>query len=142
MKEVSVELQYCKYLLHSSTLLSRMQIIWHAGLLASLLFHCAGLYSQAHPHGHGALLSRGSRDNEPLTRGGIRKLEKERAKLNQPKTPLLWTRDFGNCMNDPAIEVQSFSAAYHAHNMTVSFSFKGNTTLEPQYVLSIVCSHL
>ncbi|KAF8453014.1 ML-like domain-containing protein [Terfezia claveryi] len=113
-----------------------MQITWRAGLLTSLLLHCSGVQSQDHPHGRGPdLPSRGSKDNEPLTRDHIRQLEKGDAKLNQPKAPVLWTRDFGNCMNDPAIEVQSFNAAYHAHNMTVSFSFKGNTTLVPQYVL-------
>lgn len=63
-----------------------------------------------------------------LDRNGIRRHEADIAKMNMPETPVLWTeKDFGECMMDPIIKLDTFSAVYSAHNMSVSLNLRGAT---------------
>ena len=71
-----------------------------------------------------------------INREQIREMEKRKKLRNMPKVPAIWTQEFGDCMRDSAIHLDYFQAAYHAHNMTVSFAFEGTTTLKTQAVIS------
>ncbi|PWW78409.1 TRP-domain-containing protein [Tuber magnatum] len=49
--------------------------------------------------------------------------------LRDDRKPALYTWDYGDCMEDSAIKITRFDAAYYSDNMTISFNINGYTTL-------------
>lgn len=56
--------------------------------------------------------------------------------LLDDRRPALYTGDFGNCMENSAITIKRFDAAYYADNMTVVFNIDAQTTLINENLMS------
>lgn len=56
--------------------------------------------------------------------------------LADDRKPALYTGDFGNCMENSAISISRFNAAYYVDNMTVVFDIDGQTTLVDENLMS------
>jgi len=56
--------------------------------------------------------------------------------LLDDRKPALYTADYGECMEDSAIKITRFDAAYYSDNMTISFNIDGYTTLVNESLMS------
>jgi len=56
--------------------------------------------------------------------------------LLDDRKPALYTADYGDCMEDSAIKITRFDAAYYSDNMTISFNIDGYTTLVNESLMS------
>lgn len=62
--------------------------------------------------------------------------QRSAAILSDDRRPSLYTGDFGNCMENSAISISRFDAAYYVDNMTVVFDIDGQTTLTNESLMS------
>lgn len=58
------------------------------------------------------------------------------ARLSDDRRPALYTGDFGNCMENSAIRINRFNAAYYVDNATVVFDIDGQTSLVDENLMS------
>lgn len=52
------------------------------------------------------------------------------------RRPSLYTRNFGDCLGNSAVNVTRFDAAYYQDNMTVLFHLEGNTNVANESIMS------
>lgn len=57
-------------------------------------------------------------------------------RLSDDRRPTLYTGNFGDCMENSAIRINRFNAAYYVDNATVVFDIDGQTTLVDENLLS------
>ncbi|CAZ80567.1 unnamed protein product [Tuber melanosporum] len=57
--------------------------------------------------------------------------------LRDDRKPALYTADYGDCMEDSAIKITRFDAAYYSDNMTISFNINGYTTLVNESLMKL-----
>ncbi|CUS13888.1 unnamed protein product [Tuber aestivum] len=57
--------------------------------------------------------------------------------LRDDRKPALYTADYGDCMEDSAIKITRFDAAYYSDNMTISFNINGYTTLVNESLMNL-----
>lgn len=56
------------------------------------------------------------------------------------RKPALYTQDYGSCMNNPPIRLDHYHAAFYKDNMSLTFSFGGQTRLQNDESLVLMLS--
>ncbi|KAI9887468.1 MAG: hypothetical protein M1823_000726 [Watsoniomyces obsoletus] len=64
--------------------------------------------------------------------------EGKRIWLEDARKPALFTRDFGDCMGNSAVNVTRFDAAYYKDNMTVSFHLRGTSNIRNESIMMYI----